>query len=69
MAVEIEFLTLFSKKRVRKDRYDRLEDFLTIPVRVTQGQIVAREIEAGTVHEDKKVQTNFRCQMRTREIS
>ncbi len=59
MAIEIEFLTVFSKKRVRKNRYDRLEDFLTIPVKVHQGQVVAREIEAGTVHEDKKVGVRF----------
>ncbi|MGK7345106.1 MAG: FapA family protein [Candidatus Nitrospinota bacterium M3_3B_026] len=52
MSLDLEFLVSFDKKRVNRDRYESLEDFLVRPVPVRMGQTVGREIESGVTHSD-----------------
>lgn len=60
MSLDLEFLVSFDRKIVDKDRYERLEDFLTRPVPVRMGQVVAREMESGVTHSDGKRGTRLR---------
>ncbi|MBI4667120.1 MAG: DUF342 domain-containing protein [Nitrospinae bacterium] len=59
MGLELEFIIPFDETVIKKTRYFRLSEFLTRPIKVNSGQVLAREIEAGVVHPDKKVGVRF----------
>lgn len=60
MGVEIEFLLKFDESVVRKTHCEDLEDILLRPVSVKKGQVIARELEMGTVHEDGRKGVRYR---------
>lgn len=54
MAFELEFIAGFDGRENLKARYDTLDELFALPVKVSKGQSVIREIEAGSLHPDGK---------------
>jgi len=54
MAFEVEFIAGFEGRENLKARYDTLEELFALPVKTLKGQVVAREMEAGSSHPDGK---------------
>jgi len=54
MAFEVEFTAGFEGRENLKARYDTLEELFALPVKVAKGQVVARELAAGSSHPDGK---------------